>query len=138
MDCLPSRVARHCAGAERPFNTNGSRLAEHDLNGIFVRQRCLDHLFLHLAVQRDEQFLMHVVNAQIDQRILLGKLGQRCVERAAVGVPLRNDDRFQGRRGEIALLHARARFADRIADTNIAEFPDLADSPGADEPTPNG
>ena len=46
---------------------------------------CLDDLLLHLAVERDEDLLPHVVLTEVDQRVLLGELGERDVERAFVG-----------------------------------------------------
>ena len=56
-----------------------------DLDAEVVRQRRLDDLLLHLAVERDGDLLADVVLAQVDQRVLLGQLGERGVQRAALG-----------------------------------------------------
>ena len=56
-----------------------------------------------------------VVLAQVDQRVLLGQLGQRGVQRAAVRRRDRLDHRLQAGRREV-LPPARRRRADRVAD----------------------
>src|SRR3712207_1079785 len=42
-------------GADGPFDADGHRLAELDVDAELVGQRCLYDLFLHLAVERDER-----------------------------------------------------------------------------------
>ena len=39
-----------------------------------VRERLLDDLLLHLAVERDEELVPDIVLAEVDQRVLLGEL----------------------------------------------------------------
>ena len=87
-------------GADRPFNADCCCLAERDVNAEFVRQRCLDNLLLHLTVERDGDFLANIVLPQVDQRVLLGELGERDVQRTSVSGAAGNDDGFQRRRGE--------------------------------------
>ena len=72
------------AGADRPFDADRRRLAERDVEAEVVRQRRLDDLLLHLAVERDEDLLADVVLPDVDQRVLLGELGERDVERTFV------------------------------------------------------
>src|ERR671920_106017 len=86
-------------------------------------------LFLHLTVERDVQFLAYVVLPQVDQRVLLGELGERHVQRALVGGAARNDGRFQRRRGEIVAIMGLPLFADCVPDPNFPETPDLSDLP---------
>ena len=53
-----------------------------DVDAVLVGQRRLDDLLLHLAVERDGELLPDVVLAQVDQRVLLGQLVERDVQRA--------------------------------------------------------
>src|SRR5215211_7305534 len=71
--------------ADGPLDANRRRFTELDLEVVIVRQRRSDDLFLHLTVERDVQFLAYVVLSQVDQRVLLGELGERDVQRALVG-----------------------------------------------------
>ena len=96
------------AGADRPLDADRRRLAEVDLEAEVVGQRRLDDLLLHLAVERDGDLLPSVVLPQVDQRVLLGELGERDVERAPVGRAAGDDDRLQGRRGEVVALRPAA------------------------------
>ena len=103
-----------------------------DVEAEVVGQRRLDDLLLHLAVERDEQLLPHVVLAQVDQRVLLGELGQRGVQRARSAGAAGHDHRLQRRRREVvAAPRPRRGDADRVADPDVAEAPQLADLPGA-------
>ena len=71
------------AGADRALDADRGRLAERDVDAVVVGERRLDDLLLHLAVERDASSCV-VVLAQVDQRVLLGELGERDVQRAAV------------------------------------------------------
>jgi hypothetical protein len=73
-----------------------------------------------------------IVQPQVDQRVLLGELGERNVERTSVGGAAGNDDRFQCRRREIVAIRGRSRYADRVADLDISETPELSDLPRGD------
>src|SRR5215211_6855850 len=118
--------------ADGPLDANRRRFTELDLEVVIVRQRRSDDLFLHLTVERDVQFLAYVVLSQVDQRVLLGELGERDVQRALVGGATGSDDRFQGWRGEMVALRGRPRFADRVPDPNFPETPEPADSSRGD------
>ena len=72
------------AGADRPLDADRRRLAEGRRRCRSRRQRRLDDLLLHLAVERDGELLADVVLPQVDQRVLLGELGERDVQRALV------------------------------------------------------
>ena len=73
-----------------------------DLDAEVGGQRGLDDLLLHLAVERDGDLPPHVVLAQGDQRVLLGELGERGVQRARRSGAARHDDGLQRRRREVA------------------------------------
>ena len=107
-----------------------------DLDAEVVGQRRLDDLLLHLAVERDGELLAQVVLAQVDQRVLLGQLGQGGVQRAPVGRPAGDDDRLQRRRRELAPVTGGRRRADRVADPDLGQPPELADLPGRDRRPP--
>ena len=110
-----------------------------DVDAEVGRQRRLDDLLLHLAVERDEHLLPDVVLPQVDQRVLLGELGERDVQRASVGGACGNDDRLQRRRREVMAARAVVRdCADRVADLDIAETPELADLTCGDRRAPDG
>jgi hypothetical protein len=49
------------AGADGPFDVDGRRLAEGDVDAEVVRQRCLDDLLLYLTVERDGDLLPKIV-----------------------------------------------------------------------------
>src|SRR5215203_4069183 len=121
-----------------PLDANLRRFTELDLEVVIVRQRRSDDLFLHLTVERDVQFLAYVVLSQVDQRVLLGELGERDVQRALVGGATGSDDRFQGWRGEMVALRGRPRFADRVPDPNFPETPEPADSSRGDRRSLDG
>ena len=72
------------AGAEGSLDADRRRLAEVDVDAEVGRQRRLDDLLLHLAVERDGTAPAGVVLPQVDQRVLFGELGERDVQRALV------------------------------------------------------
>src|SRR5215210_1276168 len=118
--------------ADGPFDADHCRFTELDVDVVVVRQRRPDDLFLHLTVERDENFLPTVVLAHVDQRVLLGELGERAVQRAFLGGMAGDDDRFQRRRGEIVASRGRFRLAYRVTDPDLAETPELPDLPCGD------
>jgi hypothetical protein len=87
----------------------------------------LDHLLLHLAVERDGQLLRGVVLTHVDQRVLLGELRQRDAQRQPVPGATGSDDRLQRRRGEVVPSCVRSRRTDRVADPDLAQPPELPD-----------
>ena len=114
------------ARADRPLDADRRRLAEADVDAVVARQRRLDDLLLHLAVERDGELLPAVVLAHVDQRVLLGELGERDAERALV----------RGRAGTTTVSSVGgakwcstlvARRADRVADPDLREAPELPD-----------
>ena len=109
------------------------RLAERDLDAEVVRERRLDHLLLHLAVERDGQLLPEVVLAHVDQRVLLGEL--RRARRAARAC------RRRGRGTTTVSSVGGAKWcsgactcgsADHVADPHVAEAPELPDPAGVE------
>ena len=76
-----SRPPRRCRSAarRRSSSSRGS-----DLEAEVACQRRLDDLLLDLAVERDGDLLADVVLPDVDQRVLLGELGERDAERALV------------------------------------------------------
>ena len=88
----------------RPLDADGRGLAEVDLELVVGRERRLDDLLLDLAVEGDRDLLAHVVLAKVDERVLLGKLGERDVECAPVARAPRHDYRFERRRSEVVAL----------------------------------
>ena len=54
-------------GADRPLDADHRRLVEVDIDAEVVCERRLDHLLLHLAVERDGDLLPQLVLAQVDQ-----------------------------------------------------------------------
>ena len=127
------------AGADRPLDADRRRLAELDVDAEVVRQRRLDDLLLHLAVQRDEDLLPDIVLPQVDQRVLLGELGERGVQRALVGGAAGNDDRLQRRRGEVVALRRSLRAAPIVSPIWMSPRPQsLPICPAADRRTLDG
>jgi len=123
---------------DRPFDTDGRCLAERDIDAEVACQRRLDDLLLHLAVQRDGCLLPSLVAAEVDQRVLLGELDERNVQRTPVGGTVRDDHRLQCRWGKLCPLRGRrARLPDRVADLDVAESPQLPDLPCGDRRTPD-
>ena len=102
-----------------------------DVDAEVVRQRRLDDLLLDLAVERDGDLLAGVVLPHVDQRVLLGELRERDAQRAlVVGVARarRPSPGSAGRSG--AASRAVRGLADRVADLDLGEAPELPDLPG--------
>jgi hypothetical protein len=114
------------AAAGRPFDADGRGLPERHGQAVLLGQGGLDDLLLHLAVERHEHFFAYVVLAQVDQRVLLGQLGQGRVQGAPLAGPCRNDDGLQARRGEVGRA-GHPRLADRVADPHAGQAPHLGD-----------
>ena len=100
-----------------------------DVEAEVGSKRCLDDLLLNLAVERDGDLPAGVVLPDADQRVLLGELGEGDSERAPVVRTARDDDGLQCRRGELGLLrHMPVRRANRVADLDIGQTPQLPES----------
>jgi hypothetical protein len=91
-----------------------------------------------LAIERDGDLLPGVVLLDVDQRVLLGELAERSAEGAIAARVAGGDDRFQCRRGELVLLRMLRRRADRVADLDFRETPQLPDLAGRHGLTPDG
>src|SRR4029450_5071252 len=76
-------------------------LAEGGREAELSGERRLDHLLLHLAVERKVDLLAGVVLTDVDERVLLGEQGQRRPERGLVLATVGHDGRLQRRRGEV-------------------------------------
>jgi hypothetical protein len=100
---------------------------------VVARERRLDHVLLHLAVERERELPARRVEAQADERVLLGELPERGPQRAAVGRAARDDDGLERRRREVALGGGGRRCADRVADARVREAADLAMRPAGTE-----
>ena len=59
---------------------NGRRLAEVGRDAVVALERRLDDLLLDLAVERHGDLVAMVVLADVDERVLLGELGERGAE----------------------------------------------------------
>ena len=130
------RISTACAGADRSLDADRRRLAEGDVDAEVVRQRGLDDLLLHLAVERHRELLAQLVLPDVDQRVLFGELTERDVQRALVGRSRRGRRRSPGSaaRSDDSSTLVRRR-ADRVADPDLAETPQLARSrPAATDP----
>ena len=110
----------------RPLDADRRRLAERDLEAVLVRERRLDHLPLHLAVERDRDLRPRVVLADVDQRVLLGELPERDAQPLAVRGIDGLDDRLERRRSEV-VVDVAARLAEPVADLDLREAPELRD-----------
>src|SRR5919198_1086342 len=84
---------------------------------------------------RSMQIVADVVLPEVDERVLLGELGERHVERALVGAVAGDHYRLERRRGEIVIVGGRPRRADGVADLDVAEPPELADLARGDRGT---
>jgi hypothetical protein len=72
------------------------------------------------------QLLPDLIETQTDERVLLGELGERGMQRAAV-LRVWHDDGLERGRREVALVAASASFPDRVADPDPTQPPDLGD-----------
>ena len=124
-----------CARPRRPAARCRSVVVSRKLTSTpnSVGQSGLDDLLLNFAVEGDQQFLPDVILAQVDQRVLLGQLRERGVQRRAVGGPGRNDDGLERWRrrsdgaGRSDGAARSARRADQVADPDVGQAPDLRD-----------
>ena len=108
-----------------PLDADRRRLAEVGGDAVVALERRLDDLLLDLAVERDGDLVASVVLADVDERVLLGELGQRRPERALLVGSRGEDDGLERRpREPRRRLLARRRLADRVADPDRAEAPD--------------
>ena len=114
------------AASGRALDADRRHLPERDLEAVLVRERRLDHLPLHLAVERDRDLRPRVVLADVDQGVLVGELPERDAQPPAVCVIGRLDDRLEGRRSEV-VLDIAARLAEPVADLDLREAPELRD-----------
>ena len=73
------------AAPGRALDADRRRLAERDGDAELLGERRLDDLLLDLAVERDAPARRCVVVPDADQRVLLGELVERDVQRAPVG-----------------------------------------------------
>ena len=100
-----------------------------------VGQRRLDDLLLHLAVERQQQISCRLVLAQVDQRILLGEL-----RRARPAAHRRRSAGRAPRRSPASAARTCTRRpgcprdAERVADPDAGQAPQLADLAGATRP----
>src|SRR5205823_5128810 len=97
-----------------------------------VRERRLDDLRLHLAVERDRDLAVALLLADVDQRILLRQLRERDAEAGGVDRAARHGDRFERRRWELVMQRRRGCIPDPVADPALTEAPDPGDLAGGD------
>ena len=95
---------------------------------VLEGERLLQHLLLHLAVERDVEVLAGLVDAQPDQRVLLGDLGERVVQRTLLRGVARHDRRLQGGRREVG-RRRRALGAEPVPDPHVAQARQPGDLP---------
>src|SRR4030095_13785 len=126
------------AGADGPFDADGGGLAEANLQAEVVGQRRADDLLLDFAVELHRELLAQVVLAQVDQRVLLGQLGEGRVQGALVAGSGGDDHGLQGRWGEMMLGPGGPWEAELVADPDLVESPELADLAGGDRGAGHG
>ena len=118
----------HLLGLARPsraLDAHGRRLAEVRGDAVVALQRRLDDLLLDLAVERHGDLVAMVVLADVDQRVLLGELGERRAEAALLLRSQGEDDRLERRAWEAGGLGLpRRRLADRIPHPDGTQAPD--------------
>ena len=117
------------ARADGPLDADRRRLAEVDADAVVGRQRRLDDLLLHLAVERHRDLVAGVVLSDDDEGVLLGELREGDAERPLVVRIAGNDDRLERRRREM-VHRGRSRRVDRVADLDLAETPEPSDLSG--------
>ena len=98
-----------------------------DGDAVLVRERRLDHLLLHLAVQRDRELVRRLRRADVDQRVLLVELRQRDAKARAVAGIDGLDDRLERRRRELVRRRAGRRRRRSGRRSARREPPDLCD-----------
>src|SRR5216683_7200376 len=96
---LGASRSRSTAAPQPASDTDRRGLAKADAEAEVGRQRCPDDFLLDLAVERDGDLPTGVVLPDVDQRVLLGELGERHAEGTVVAATAGNDDRLQRRRG---------------------------------------
>ena len=118
--CVFARMTSSASPARAgPLDAHGGRLAEVGGDAVVALERRPDDLLLDLAVERDRDLVAVVVLADVDERILLGELGERRAEAARLLGPEREHDGLERRPREARRLGlARRRLADRVADPN--------------------
>ena len=121
-------------GGDGPFDADRGGVAELDGDGEVVGESLLDDLLLHLAVEREERLLVGIVLPEIDQRILFGELQESHMEGATITRAQRHDHCLECGRSEVVGSGGCARYANGVADLDLAEPPELADSPAASDP----
>jgi hypothetical protein len=136
VGCLPHPLDRGTATCQ-PLDADRGRLAEADVKAEVRCQRGPDDFLLHLAVQRDGDLPADVVLPDVDQRVLLGQLGQRGAQRTELARIARHDHRLQRRRGEPVPRSSTPRHADRVADPDLGQAPQLADLAHRDRVLPH-
>ena len=103
---------------------------EADLEAELVGQGVADDLLLHLPVEAHEHLLPHIVLAQVDQRVLLGELGQCHMQRSGLGRSVGGDHGLQGRRREMMGGRVPRRGTGRVAEALTDAVADLHAPPG--------
>ena len=87
-------------GAAGTFDVQHPGVGEHDVDPVLLGQGRPEHLLLHLPVERHRGQSV-VPGPDVDQRVLVGQLGQRSAQSRALLGPHRGHRRLQGRRGEV-------------------------------------
>ncbi|KRA48111.1 hypothetical protein ASD97_35090 [Streptomyces sp. Root63] len=118
--------------AGRPFQADGRGPPEDHVHAELLGQGRLDDLLLHLPVEREGHLPAEVVAADGDQRVLFGETAERGVQGAPVLGASRDDDRLQGRRGEVPASGLGPVRADAVADPDAGRPLQPADPAGAD------
>ena len=112
----PCRISSAVPVPDGPFDADRRRFPEADLDPVLGRQGGLDHLLLDLAVQGDVDFLPDVVLADVDERVLLGELGDGGVQPRLVARVAGHHGGLQRRRREVVLIRVVRGRPDRVAD----------------------
>ena len=118
------------AGADRPFDADRRGFPEGRPYSVVRGQGGVDDLFLHLAVEREVDFLPPVVLADVDERVLFGQVGQRRVQPRLVARIAGHDSGLQRRRREVVLVHAAGRPPDAVADLDPSQAGQRGDLAG--------
>ena len=110
------------ADPRRALDADRRRLPEVGADAVVALERRLDDLLLDLPVERYGDLVPGVVLAHVDERILLGELGQGRPEGALLLRLPGEDDGLEGRPWETSgRFAARLRRPDRITDPDRAE-----------------